>query len=75
MANKIRNRRGAIERQTNERYKTVRRKCRVLRGCNAQSRNDEDFDTLSLGSRDEFTSELLPVAQPDELNFVVGKTL
>ena len=53
-------RREIIERQTNERYTTTRRKCRVIRRCRAQSRSDEDVDDLNfVEAKDQGTTNIL----------------
>ena len=46
VANKYRGKRAITERQTGERFKSVRRNCRVLRTCNGKKRFDEDVSVL-----------------------------
>ena len=45
-AYKYRGKRAITERQTGERFKSVRRNCRVLRTCNGKKRFDEDVSVL-----------------------------
>ena len=67
----IRTKRELIDRQTGERYRTVRRKCRVIRSCDAQSRFDEDADSLNF---DFSSSELEPIiAQDTNSNSLTGR--
>ena len=71
---KPRKKRGAEERQTGERYTTVRRRCRNLRTCGITSRLDIDTTSQSLLAKDATIDRLDHDGQPpDESNFVIGK--
>ena len=69
-----RKKRGAEERQTAERYTTVRRRCRRLRTCGITSRLDIDITSQSLLAKDATIDRLDHDGQaPDGSSFVSGK--
>ena len=68
-----RKKRGATERQTNERYSSVRRKCRNLRVCGAQARSDVEVSSLNSNKPTSLKSDLS--TQTSEIHFGKGKLL
>ena len=68
-----RKKRDATDRQTNERYSTVRRRCRNIRACGAQARSDVDVLSLNSTTNKEPEVEADPTGQPSEIHFTNGK--
>ena len=69
-----RKKRGATERQTNERYSSVRRRCRNLRACGAQARSD-DVEVSSLNSNKQTSLKSDLSTQTSEIPFGNGKLI